>query len=93
MKEFKYGKIRRILKRAYFTPDEDSKSRLLNKLHINRNENFYEHRFITKFRIALVAMVTLICLLNINSVNPHYLNRYNSENIIALGDLITGREN
>ena len=89
MKEISYRKIKRALKCTYFKPDDESRKRLFNKLYIKHGEDFNEHRFVTKFRIALAAVVTLVCLLNINSVDPQYLNMYNGENIIALGELIT----
>jgi hypothetical protein len=89
MKEIKYRKIKRALKYTYLKPDDESSKRLFNKLCIKQSIDFKEHRFVTKFRIVLAAVITLVCLLNINSVNPRYLNRYNNENIIALGKLIT----
>ena len=87
MKKMSYGKIKSLLGNTYFKPDDESKKRLFKKLQIIHGEDLKEKRFVTRFRIALVAVILFICLLNINSVNQQSLNRYNSENIIALGKL------
>ena len=89
MKGINYRKIKWILKYRYLRPDTGSKKRLLAKLYIKDSENYNEHRFIRKFRIAIALVAALVCLLNINSMNPQYLYRYNSENIIAIGELFS----
>ena len=90
MKEIRYEKIKKALKAGYFEPDDESKKRLLKKLGIGHSEDLREHRFVTEFKIALAAAVALFCLLNIYSVKPQYLDRYDGENIVAISKMFSG---
>ena len=84
MKNIRYAQIRRVLKKVYFAPERGSEERLLEKLGLPYRGDIAERRFVTGFRIALAATVALVCLMNISSVKPEYLNRYQIDSAIDM---------
>lgn len=84
MKGIRYSEIRRLLRKVYFTPERGAQERLLKKLGVPYGGDTIERRFVLGFRITAAAIAALICLLNIGSIRPGYLNRYQIDSVIEI---------
>ena len=92
MMKHKYKDIKKILKNEYFAPQAQSMTRILETLGVadsgKDSAQQAERRFATVFGGALAAAAITLCLLNIKSLKPEYLQRYTIDGILTAGESI-----